>query len=186
MSGDADLKIEDLYREFADRLHAWFRIRVHRHPVLESEVQDLLQDVWFRLLHRKPDSPAVRSPRAFLFQVARNTLSDATKACRTGNPYVSAIQEEVLMTYPASVTSVGTLIARKSAENEEVVRTLQCIERVLTPRELELFRLRHLEGLGHASIAKRLEMTLGSVKVAHSRIRKKIRESCPEIRNLFP
>lgn len=75
---DATLQLEQLYREIAPALLAYFR----RQPTLGPSAEDLVQDTFVRAIRSFPRLRQSVSPRAYLFGIARNVSIDALRARR--------------------------------------------------------------------------------------------------------
>ncbi|MBI5692262.1 MAG: RNA polymerase sigma factor [Verrucomicrobia bacterium] len=75
---DAIPQLEQLYREIAPDLLAYFR----RRPSLRSTAEDLVQDVFVRAFRGFARLAACASPRAYLFGIARHVGLDALRSHR--------------------------------------------------------------------------------------------------------
>jgi RNA polymerase sigma-70 factor (ECF subfamily) len=75
---DATFQLDQLYREIAPALLAYFR----RQPTLGPSAEDLVQDTFVRAIRSFPRLRQSVSPRAYLFGIARNVSIDALRAHR--------------------------------------------------------------------------------------------------------
>lgn len=121
---------------------------------------DLLQEVFLRTLRQGERFCRVENQRAWLFEVARNAVTDQA---RLGKPQV-----------PLS----GDLV--QETEALEPIDTLtQCMERVLTELaepDAEVIRRCDLEGMKLQTFADLHQLTLPAVKSRVQRARRRLRE----------
>jgi RNA polymerase sigma-70 factor (ECF subfamily) len=77
--------VEISFRQYRAELRTFFARRARR----SANVEDLVQEVYERLLRRKASEP-IRDPEAYVFQVARNVLRAANReASREQHQYLS-------------------------------------------------------------------------------------------------
>jgi RNA polymerase sigma factor (sigma-70 family) len=137
---------------------AWFEAQVKPHePLLRAwlrsrfpsahDVDDIVQEAYLRLLRLRPDA-ALRSPKAFLFTVARNLALDQLRR-RTASAEVALATETGVH---ASDEDVATAEAERGREIELLREAIDA----LPGRCREIFRLRKVDGLSQAEIAARL------------------------------
>ena len=148
-----------LYRENAAGL---FRYGIVLAKNREA-AQDAVQEAFLRYFVARSERQPVERPKAWLFRVVRNYLLDALKA--------SSARTEV------GLDAVGRWAdTRPDPESEyrfaEMSRRLW---ELLSPRELECFRLR-AEGLRYDEIAAVLSLRSGTVGALLARAQKKMRE----------
>lgn len=77
--------IEQLNRRFRPVLMAYFLRRIHNH----AEAEDMTQEVFLRLASH-PDTD-MRSPEAFVFQVAANLLRDRGRRAKVRQDYQNSV-----------------------------------------------------------------------------------------------
>ena len=148
-----------LYRENAAGL---FRYGIVLAKNREA-AQDAVQEAFLRYFMARSGGQPVERPKAWLFQVVRNFLLDALKA--------SSARKEV------GLEAVGRW-ADKRPDPESEYRFAEMSRRLwelLSPRELECFRLR-AEGLRYDEIAAVLTLRSGTVGALLARVQKKMRE----------
>jgi RNA polymerase sigma-70 factor (ECF subfamily) len=124
--------------------------------------QDAVQEAFLRYFIARSGSQPVERPKAWLFQVLRHYLLDGLKAACT--------RREV------SLEAVR-LWADRRPDPESEYRLAEMSRRIwdlLSPRELECFRLR-AEGLRYDEIAEVLALRSGTVGALLARVQKKIR-----------
>lgn len=134
----------------------------YRYASNPSEAEDIAQDALLRAWRR------------------RSTLRDG--ACR--NQWLATIvrNEAFRQHARARPTPVATIELREGADDERVLATVEradlhtALDR-LDERERQLLHLRYEEDLTQATIARRLGVPEGTVKVRLHRVRNKLREA---------
>lgn len=134
----------------------------HRYASDPSEAEDIAQDALLRAWRR------------------RSTLRDG--ACR--NQWLATIvrNEAFRQHSRARPTPVATIELHEGADDERVLATVEradlhaALDR-LDERERQLLHLRYEEDLTQATIARRLGVPEGTVKVRLHRVRNKLREA---------
>lgn len=129
-----------------------------------SEVDDLLQDVFLKTLKHRDRLDGISQPRAWLFEVTRNTLTDRLRVSRESSPL------------PDDSDAVPAL-----TEQVDAVDTLAqaCLPRVLAelePLDREAIELCDLQGMSQAHFAQLKQLTLSAAKSRVQRARKRMRE----------
>jgi len=137
-------------------LRGWLRRRLAN----PAEVDDLLQDVFLKSLRQGERFCEVLNARAWLFEVARNTLADHLRVAR----HTVELPEDL----PATV------------EEPDTVDTLTaCLPRVLSElseRDREAITLCDLQGMAQADFALAKGLTLSAAKSRLQRARQRLRE----------
>ncbi|MBL8388663.1 MAG: sigma-70 family RNA polymerase sigma factor [Hydrogenophaga sp.] len=149
-----------LWTRHETELRRWLMPRV---PV-PSEVDDILQDVFIKVLRQGKALSAVDQPRAWLFEVTRNTLTDRLRARRDGWPLPDGLDE-----LPDAVESEHPLDGLAQA----------CLPRVLSeldPQDRDVIELCDLQGMTQAEFARQRQLSLPAVKSRLQRARKRMRE----------
>jgi RNA polymerase sigma-70 factor (ECF subfamily) len=141
-------------------LRRWLLARA---PV-KSEVDDLLQDVFLKTLRQGERFSAIGQPRAWLFEVTRNALTDRLRVSRDSLPLPEGLDE-----LPAPV------------EHTDPVDTLAqaCLPRVLSeldPRDREAIQLCDLQGMAQGDFARLKGLSLPAAKSRVQRARQRMRE----------
>jgi RNA polymerase sigma-70 factor (ECF subfamily) len=144
------------WRETRCELHGWLRHRLHG----DAEADDLLQEVFLRALRQGEQFCALDNPRAWLFQVARNALTDRLRA--------SHPQQEL----PADLAAV-------EAETPAPVEQLtQCLPRVLgelSPVDRLAIELCDIAGQPQQLLADQLGISLSGAKSRLQRARQRLK-----------
>ncbi len=150
MASDSSTSIELLYNDHHGWLHNWLRRRLG----CSQRAQDLVHDTFLRLLTR--DEPvAIDEPRAFLTVVARRVLSNHRRREQIERAYLEALAQLPELSVPSPESQLM------------VLETLFEVDRLLNGLPLPVkraFLLSQLDGLGHADIAARLDISISTVK----------------------
>lgn len=129
-----------------------------------ADADDVLQEVFIKLLRQQAAFCRVEDPRAWLFQVARNALIDRSR---------SADEQRVFVELPEDLAEPG------SDEIPAVDRLSQCLPRVLAELSAEdrlAITLCDIEGLTQQALAERLGLSLPGAKSRVQRARTRLRE----------
>lgn len=134
-----------------------------RAPV-KSDVDDLLQDVFLKTLQQGERLAAITQPRAWLFEVTRNTLTDRMRVSRNSLPLPDDLDE-----LPAPIESADPVDNLAQA----------CLPRVLSeldPQDREAIELCDLQGMAQAEYARLKNLSLPAAKSRVQRARQRMRE----------
>ncbi|EHL22932.1 MAG: RNA polymerase subunit sigma-70 [Acidovorax sp. SCN 68-22] len=141
-------------------LRRWLMSRA---PV-KSEVDDLLQDVFLKTLKQGDRFDAIAQPRAWLFEITRNTLTDRMRVSRDSLPLPEGLDE-----LPAPVEQTDPVDSLAQA----------CLPRVLSeldPQDREAIELCDLQGMEQGDFARLKNLSLSAAKSRVQRARKRMRE----------
>lgn len=125
-------------------LRRWLLARA---PV-KSEVDDLLQDVFLKTLKQGDAFDAIAQPRAWLFEVTRNTLTDRLRVSRDSLPLPEGLDE---LAAPADQAAPVDVMAQT------------CLPRVLSeldPQDREAIELCDLQGMEQRDFARLKNLSL--------------------------
>lgn len=136
-----------------------------RHALGDAQAaEDVLQDTFVKALRTGPDFCTLDDPRAWLFRVARNTLTDRLRARRPHEP-LEAHAEQLTQPEPAPAPAVDALSA--------------CLARVLdelAPSDADVLRACDLAGQTQQAYADAHGLGLPAVKSRLQRARQRLRE----------
>jgi RNA polymerase sigma-70 factor (ECF subfamily) len=127
-----------------------------RFVVREQDVEDIVQETFLRAYHAG-QSREIRSPRSFLFRVARNiALSElARKSSR-------------LMVYMGDLRDLDVIDDRPTADQEvDMQRKLEALGAIigaLPPQCRRVLVMRKIFGFSHNEIARRLDISVRTVE----------------------
>lgn len=136
-------------------LRGWARHRLGS----TADVEDLLQDLFLKALRQGERFCSVQNARAWLFEVARNTLADRLRVART-------------------TVELPDDLASPDEEADAVDTLTACLPRVLAelnPEDRDAITLCDLQGMSQAEYAKAQGLSLSAAKsrVQRARVRMK-------------
>lgn len=151
MPADTPLQpLDSLYRDHNGWLQGWLRRRLGD----RERAADIAHDTFLRLLVTRR-MPEQGDGRRFLAQIARNLVIDQWRRQRVRQAYLDSLAALPEPEIPSLETRAI------------VIETLMQIDAMLDsmPAKVrEAFLLSQFEGLGHAQIAERLEVSVSSVQ----------------------
>jgi len=136
-------------------LRGWARHRL----ASTADVEDLLQDLFLKALRQGERFCSVQNARAWLFEVARNTLADRLRVART-------------------TVELPDDLATPEEEAEAIDTLTACLPRVLaelTPEDRDAITLCDLQGMAQAEYAKARGLTLSAAKSRVQRARARMK-----------
>jgi RNA polymerase sigma factor (sigma-70 family) len=143
-------------------LRAWLW---RHHPGLKEELDDIVQESYFRLLRARAAGP-VRCARTYLFGIARHVALGIHRAQRhTSATRVNDLPETATMEENGDVVAMVT-------HRQELALTAAAIAR-LPDRCREVVTLHTVEGLSYREVAARLGLAEETVRVQMARAVKK-------------
>lgn len=156
LNGAAPNCLTAAWASHAPELRGWLRHRLGN----PAEADDLLQDLFIKALRQGERFCSVQNARAWLFEVARNTLADRLRVAR------------------ATVELPDDLAA--PADEADTVDTLTaCLPRVLselTAEDREVITLCDLQGMPQAEFATARGLNLSAAKSRLQRARQRLKQ----------
>ena len=144
--------VQDLYRQYGQELQGYLSRRLK----CAETAADLTQEAFVRLIRGGPQG-LVDNPRAYLYRIASNLLTDHYRD-QTRRPRASA--------EPLSIAVVdGTPGQERALLAKDRVGHLEQAIGELPPRQREVLLLHKLEGLSYGEIADRLGISKNTVMV---------------------
>lgn len=143
------------WTQHAPELRGWLRHRLGN----PAEVDDVLQDLFLKALRQGERFGALHTPRAWLFEVARNLLADRLRVARDTVALpedLSAPQDE-----PDTVDALTACLARVLSE--------------LSAEDREAITLCDLQGMAQAEFARVAGLSLSAAKSRVQRARQRLR-----------
>lgn len=143
-------KIEVLYSDHHGWLYKWLRAKLDN----TCDAADLAHDTFMRVLTNR-NSADLREPRGYLATIARGLMIDRFRRQALENVYL-----EALAAYPEPET-----ISQET--HAIIIETLLAIDSLLDdlgPRTRQIFLLAQIEELSYVEIAKRMSVSLPTVK----------------------
>ncbi|WP_460418719.1 sigma-70 family RNA polymerase sigma factor [Pseudomonas sp. microsymbiont 2] len=141
--------VANLYQAHNSWLKSWLQRRLG----CSSEVADLAQDTFVKVLGRNLDG--LREPRAFLRTIAHGLLVDKVR------------RKELERAYLATLQALPEALAPSPELTCSLLESLYALDRLLgslPPKVRQAFLLCQLDGLKYAEAAERLGVTVSSVK----------------------
>lgn len=142
----------NIYERYCKRLYGF----VLRYIKQEDDAEEIVQDVFVKLWEARDKIDVYASFDSFLFTIAYNT---------TMSLFRKRIKEKKYLDYLKSIQQI------ESAPNvieeihfNELNANVQALLDQLTPRQKEIFLLSREEGLKHDEIAKKLGVSVNTVK----------------------
>lgn len=159
MSGDCPVpaapfalhaEMHALYRDHRGWLQGWLRKRLGN----ACDAADLTQDTFVRVLMREP-SQELRNPRAFLGTIAHGLMVNLLRRRDLEAAYLDALASQGLAHEPSPEARALAL---------EALMEIDAMLDGLPPKVRQAFLLVQLEGLEHAEVARRLGVSVSSVR----------------------
>lgn len=147
--------LDTAWKLHAPELRAWLRPRLNQ----PQDAEDVLQDVFIKALRQKSRFCTVLNPRAWLFEVARNTLADRWKSARETIELPDDLAAPVLEGAP--VDGLTACLPRVLSELKETDR--------------QAIVLCDLGGMSQADYAAQVGLNLSAAKSRLQRARQRLR-----------
>ena len=149
-SFDTHAEVNSLYRNHSRWLQNWLRMKLGN----ACDAADLMQDTFLRVLTR--DSlPELRNPRAFLGTVAHGLMVNLLRRRDLEAAYLEALACRNEAHAPSPEARALAL---------EALVEIDTMLTGLPTKVREAFLLSQLEGLAHAEIAARMDVSVSSVR----------------------
>jgi RNA polymerase sigma-70 factor (ECF subfamily) len=153
-----------LYSRYFQRIYAFIQARVRN----RADAEELTQES-FTVVFRSPEGYSGRSsPLAWIYGIARNTVNNHLRRARARFEKLDQVELQQLH---------GSLSAWTTAPDEDLAlqRTLAAMEASLdavTPWQVEVFRLRHVEDLPIDEIATRVHRSNDAIRSSLYRVKR--------------
>ena len=150
-------KLAILFERYHRALYRFFR-RMNADPYLS---EDLVQEVFFRILRYRRTFEKTRQFLPWMYQIARNTRADYAHRPRELRLVTEHAEDEQAVFEPASPSPD----AEEVLERKQELRFLQEALDRLPLEKRELLILSRFQNLSHQEIARILDCEAGTVKV---------------------
>nr|MBD3620662.1 RNA polymerase sigma-70 factor [Sunxiuqinia sp.] len=141
-----------LYERYSRRLYGF----VLRYIKLEADAEEIVQEVFIKIWESRNKIDVYSSFESFLFTIAYNTTISLFRKRTSEKKYLEHIK------------SLQQIEEAPDLTNEiyfnELSEKVQALLNELTPRQREIFQLSREEGLAHEEIAKKLDISVNTVK----------------------
>ncbi|RYG95479.1 MAG: RNA polymerase sigma factor [Alphaproteobacteria bacterium] len=145
----------DLNKLFKSHSNELLRF-IRRAGVPEEEAPDLVQDVFLRLATTHDGQDSIANPRAYLFRVSRNLVTDHARARAVRQRYTQADA-------PTNVAAPAPP-PEAAMDYRRMVQKLEGALAELSYRQREVFLLHKFEELSHTEISVRLGISRSMVE----------------------
>ena len=149
---DNEVAFYQLYERYSRRLYGF----VLRYIKQEADAEEIVQEVFIKIWETRDKIDVYSSFESFLFTIAYNaTISLFRKRAREEKylEHLKSLQQ---------VEAAPNLI--DEIQFNELNDTVQSLLNELTPRQKEVFQLSREQGLAHEEIAKKLNISVNTVK----------------------
>ncbi|MGG5291999.1 sigma-70 family RNA polymerase sigma factor [Pseudomonas shirazensis] len=137
-----------------EQQHRWLRRWLSLQLDCSHRAADLMQDTFMRLLTSR-EAFEIRQPRPFLAKVARSVLSNHYRRARLEKAYLETLQ--------ADPELIGPDLATQLILFETLVQLDEALAELAIPVR-QAFLWSQLDGMSHADIAERLQISIATVK----------------------
>lgn len=142
----------NIYERYCKRLYGF----VLRYIKVEADADGIVQEVFIKIWESRNKLDAYTSFESFLFTIAYNTTISLLRKRANEKKYLEHLKSiQQIQKAPDLIDEI-----QLKELNEQVHNLLN----ELTPRQKEIFQLSREEGLTHDEIAKKLNISLNTVK----------------------
>jgi RNA polymerase sigma-70 factor (ECF subfamily) len=142
----------NIYEKYSKRLFGF----VLRYIKQEEDAEEIVQEVFVKVWENRDRIDIYSSFDAYLFTIAYNT---------TMSLFRKRVHEKKYLEHLKSIQQIGsTEDITDEMHFRELSEKVQALLDELTPRQKEIFQLSREEGLTHEEIAKRLGISVNTVK----------------------
>jgi len=142
----------NLYERYCRRLHGF----VLRYIKQNEDAEEIVQEVFVKIWESRNKIDAYSSFEAFLFTIAYNTTISLLRKRTSEKIYLEHLKSlQQCANSPDLIDEI---------QFNELNHQVQSLLNELTPRQKEIFQLSREEGLSHDEIAKRLDISVNTVK----------------------
>lgn len=149
---DNKIAFYNLYERYCRRLHGF----VLRYIKQEEDAEEIVQEVFVKIWESRNKIDAYSSFEAFLFTIAYNTTISLLRKRTNEKKYLEHIKS--LQQFSNSPNLIDEVYFN------ELNDRVQSLLNELTVRQKEIFQLSREEGLTHDEIAKKLDISVNTVK----------------------
>jgi RNA polymerase sigma-70 factor (ECF subfamily) len=142
----------NIYERYSKRLYGF----VLRYIKLKEDAEEIVQVVFIKIWESRNKIDAYASFESFLFTIAYNTTISLLRKRTNEKKYLDHLKS---LQQP-----VNSLNSIDEIHFNELNERVQSLLDELTPRQKEIFQLSREEGLSHEEIAKKLDISINTVK----------------------
>jgi len=141
-----------IYTKYSKRLFGF----VLRYIKQEPDAEGIVQEVFIKIWESRSKIDVYSSFESFLFTIAYNTTMSLLRKRLNEKKYLENLQS---LQYLEGVDEITNEI-----QFNELNENVQILLNKLTPRQKEIFQLSRMDGLTHDEIAKKLNISVNTVK----------------------
>lgn len=149
---DDRIAFYNLYERYSKRLYGF----VLRYIKQESDAEEIVQEVFIKIWESRNNIDVYSSFESFLFTVAYNAVISLFRKRTTEKKYLEHLKSLQQIDNAPDLTD--------EIYFKELNKKVKSLLNELTPRQKEIFQLSREEGLTHDEIAKKLNISLNTVK----------------------
>lgn len=142
----------NIYERYCKRLYGF----VLQYVKQGTDAEEIVQEVFIKIWEKRKTIDVYSSFESFLFTVTYNATISLLRKRVTENKYLAHLQSIQQANDTAELTD--------EIYFNELNKKLKTLLDELTPRQKEIFVLSREEGLTHEQIARKLDITLNTVK----------------------
>jgi RNA polymerase sigma-70 factor, ECF subfamily len=141
-----------LYERYSRRLYGF----VLRYIKLEADAEEIVQEVFIKIWESRTKIDVYSSFESFLFTVAYNATISQFRKRASEKKYLEHLKSLQQVESMPDLTD--------EIHFNELNEKVQALLNELTPRQKEIFQLSREQGLAHDEIAKKLDISINTVK----------------------
>lgn len=123
---------------------------------MEADAEEIVQEVFIKIWESRGKIDVYSSFESFLFTIAYNATISLIRKRVNEKKYLEHLKSMQQFIYAPDITD--------EIHFKELNEKVQSLVNELTPRQKEIFQLSRKEGLTHDEIAKRLNISVNTVK----------------------
>ena len=148
---DDKVAFYNIYERYSKRLYGF----VIRYIKLEADAEEIVQEVFVKIWESRNKIDVHSSFEYFLFTVAYNTTMSLLRKRSSEKKYLDYLKAIQINNAPDLIDEIHF---------NELNAKVNSLLNELTPRQKEIFQLSREEGLTHDEIAKKLDISVNTVK----------------------
>lgn len=149
---DDQVAFYHIYERYCKRLYAF----VLKYIKQKEDAEEIVQEVFVKIWESRNKIDAYSSFESFLFTIAYNATISMLRKRASESKYIDHIKSlQYINNSPDLIDEIHF---------NELNSKVQFLLNELTPRQREIFQLSREEGLSHDEIAKRLNISVNTVK----------------------
>lgn len=148
---DDKVAFYNIYERYSKRLYGF----VIRYIKLEVDAEEIVQEVFVKIWEARNSIDVYSSFEYFLFTVAYNATMSLLRKRSSEKKYLDHLKAIQINDAPDLIDEIHF---------NELTEKVHSLLNELTPRQKEIFQLSREEGLTHDEIAKKLDISVNTVK----------------------